>query len=315
MPKKRRPRRGSLQYWPRKRAKRIYPKVNWKNKGMDDKKPRLLGFAAYKAGMTHVQYIKNGKPVTKAVTVLDSSPCFVCGMRFYQKTFNGLRSIGESWSKIPKNLEKKLGKYEVKKNFDFEKNSEKVDAIRLIICTQPEKSGLHKKKPELFEIGLGGGGIKEQYEYAKNLLGKEVNVNNVFRPGDFCDVTAITKGHGFTGAVKRFGIKIQTRKDEQHHRHPGSVGSTTPRKIDWRVPLPGQYGFFQRTEYNKRIIMINDDSKKINPKGGFINYGLIPGQFILVEGSVPGPKKRLIMLSMPRRKTKYEPVEIKYIFR
>ena len=47
------PRRGSLQYWPRKRAKRIYPRVrNWKGDG-------IVGFAAYKAGMTHIAYIED----------------------------------------------------------------------------------------------------------------------------------------------------------------------------------------------------------------------------------------------------------------
>ena len=52
MPKIRSSRHGSLQYWPRKRAKRIYPEVKWAS--VKDPKAKALGFAAYKAGMTHV---------------------------------------------------------------------------------------------------------------------------------------------------------------------------------------------------------------------------------------------------------------------
>jgi len=305
MPQKRRPRRGSLQYWPRKRAKRIYPCVKW----LKNEKLKPLGFAAYKAGMTSVQYIKDNKMVMKPATILDAPSLFVCGLRYYQNTYDGLRVLGEIWTKIPKELEKKLGKHEMKKNFE---NGGKVDLIRLIVCTQPTKSGMKKMKPELFEIGLGGN-IKEQTDYSKSLLDKEINISDVFRPGDYCDITGITKGHGFTGVIKRFGVKLKGRKAEQKHRHTGSIGPTTPRHIMWQVPLPGQYGFFQRTEYNKRILMIDNKPEKINPKSGLAGYGIVPGSFILVEGSITGPRKRLIMLSHQRRKAKYSPVEIKYI--
>ncbi|MEM7826882.1 MAG: 50S ribosomal protein L3 [Candidatus Aenigmatarchaeota archaeon] len=310
MPAIKKPRRGSLQYWPRKRAKRIYPSVKWKT--IEDAKP--VGFASYKVGMTHVQYIKNNKPVVRAVTILEAPPLFVCGMRFYRKgENNNLNAFGEFWAeKLPKGIERKIGRHTPKNQFDFEKNKENVAEIRLIVCTQPTKSGMHKKKPELFELGLGNNPEK-QYDYGKGLIGKELSIKDVFRPGEYCDVTSITKGYGFTGAVKRFGIKVQGRKDEQHHRHPGSIGSTTPRKVDWRVPMPGQYGFFQRTEYNKRILMIGDNPNKINKKAGFTGYGIVKGDYILLDGSVPGPRKRLVIISKPRRKAKYEPTEIKYI--
>lgn len=316
MPARKRPRRGSLQYYPRKRARRVYPRINFSEdmrRGIKGIVPLI--FAGYKAGMTQVQIAKGNKVETIAATVLDAPPLFVCGIRFYGKDYTGLKVLGETWAKnIPRELEleRKIGKGIGKKDFDFEKSKDKVSEIRLIVCTQPKKSGMHKKKPELFEVGLSGN-VDEQYKYATEILGKELKVSDVFRPGEYCDVTAITKGHGYTGAVKRFGIKIQGRKDEQHHRHPGSIGSTVPRKVDWRVPMPGQYGFFQRTEHNKRIIMIDDDPSKVNPKGGFVNYGLVKGTFVLVEGSVPGPKKRLIFLRKPLRMKKYEPVEVKYI--
>lgn len=316
MPTTRRPRRGSLQYWPRKRAKRIYPRINWegikKNFEKDDV-AKLLGFASYKVGMTHVQYQKGNKLIVKPATILEAPPLFVCGIRFYgENELKEKKVLTEIFAEnLPKELERKIGKKGKKKEFD-EKILEKTKAIRLIVCTQPTKSGMHKKKPEVFEIGISGS-VEKQYELAKKLLGKEINVEDVFRSGEFCDVSAVTKGHGFTGSVKRFGVKIQGRKDEQHHRHVGSIGPTTPRKIDWRVPMPGQYGFFTRTEYNKRILLLGKDPKEINKKSGFEHYGVIKSHYILIEGSVPGPRKRLIILTKPRRKAKYEPVEIKYI--
>ena len=307
MPAKKRPRRGSMQFWPRKRARRVYPSVNWK--ACSDEKPRLLGFAAYKAGMAHVVAIANNRASAKAATVLETPPIFVCGARFY----SGSAALGELWAeKLPKGLERKIMKKKYSKQFDAEKNSAIISDARLIACTQPEKSGMHKIKPELFEIGLGGS-VLEKISHCKSSIGKEILAKDIFRPGEYCDVTAITKGRGFTGAVKRFGIRIQGRKDEQHHRHPGSVGSTTPRKIDWRVPMAGQHGFHQRTEYSKKILALESDAAKINPKSGWNNYGSIKSGYILVSGSVPGPKKRLVMISMPRRNLKYEPVEIRNI--
>jgi large subunit ribosomal protein L3 len=307
MPKIRRSRHGSLQFWPRKRAKRVYASVNWKS--LRDEKVKALGFAAYKAGMTHVICAKENKPYSIPVTILDAPPVFICGLRFYSSE----KVLGETWvEKIPKGLERKLGKIKPKKKFDSDANKSIIKDVRLIACTQPEKSGIHKIKPELFELGVGGKGA-EKIEQASAFLGKELGASDIFRPGEYCDVTSITKGHGFTGAVKRFGIRIQGRKDEQHHRHPGSVGSTTPRKIDWRVPMPGQYGFFQRTEYSKRIMSIDSDPKKVNPSSGWENYGIIKGNFIMIEGSVPGPRKRLIFITNTRRKARYEPADIRKI--
>jgi large subunit ribosomal protein L3 len=266
--------------------------------------------------MTHIQFIDNnpksktyGKPITKPVTVIDAPSLFVCGFRFFKASSSGFFSVAEKWAdNLPKILHKKIGKFSKKPK----KETNDFDYISLIVSTQPEKGGIKKKKPELFEIGIGGEKDKK-LEYANSVLGKEIRAEDVFKPGEFVDASAVTKGYGFTGAVKRFGIKIQTRKDQQMHRHVGSIGSTVPRKVDWRVPQAGQYGFFNRTEFNKRIVLIDNDPKKINPRGGFLGYGLLKGSYILVEGSVPGPRKRLIRLRKAIRTTKMIPVDVKYI--
>jgi large subunit ribosomal protein L3 len=58
----------------------------------------------------------------------------------------------------------------------------------------------------------------------------------------------------------------------------------------------GQLGCFQRTEYHKRILKMSEDGEQINPKGGFIRYGLVKNDYVVLLGSVNGPKKRLIRL-------------------
>jgi large subunit ribosomal protein L3 len=316
MPKRTKPRSGSLQFWPRKRSRRIYPRINaWAN--IDEVVP--LGFAAWKVGMTHVRYKDNntrsptyGKTITKPATVLDAPSLLVCGIRFYKKTSHGLKTVGEKWIKVRKDLEKKVGpqpaKREKELSDDFLKH---VHDVKLIVSTQPKKSGMKKKKPEVLELGLGGS-VKDKLDYANKMLGKEINATDVFKKGECVDVVSITKGHGFQGPVKRFGIKIQGRKDQQHHRHVGSIGATVPRKVDWRVPSAGQYGFFQRTEINKRVLDLGNEVKKVTPDGGFLGYGLIPSTFMLIEGSIPGSRKRLVVIKKSKKRVLMEPM-LEYI--
>ena len=305
-----------MQFWPRKRAKRIYPRTRfWPSS--KDVKP--LGFAGWKAGMTHILLTDSnpksptyGKSIARPATIIDAPSLFVCGFRVYRSSASGLMTIGEKWTtKLPKGLElmrkTSPSRKEEGRNFADAKD------VRLIVCTQPGRSGIAKKKPDVFELGVGGDSAIQKIEYAEANLGKELSAKDIFRSGDFIDVSAVTKGHGYTGSVKRFHIRIQGRKSKQMHRHVGSIGSTVPRKVDWRVPQAGQHGFHSRTEFNKRVLMIEEDPSKIIPKGGFLGYGLIPESFIMIEGTVPGHRKRLIRMRKSVRNSKHVPPEIKYI--
>ncbi len=307
MPKRTRPRHGSLQYWPRKRAKSIVVRTSY---WPASKETRLLGFAGWKAGMTHVQLVDqnsksptHGKTIVRPVTVLDAPSLFVAAIRFYLSFPSHV--VGEQWAKLPKDI-----KLKVKMNSKSER-PEKFDDVRIVVATQPSKSGMRNKKSDMFEIGIGGS-LEEKVKYAESILGKEIDAGDSFKPGEFVDISAVTRGYGFMGPVKRFHIRIQTRKDKQMHRHVGSIGSTVPRHIDWRVPAAGQYGFFSRTEFGKRIVMIEEDGKKVTPLGGFVGYGL-PKSAILIEGSVPGPSKRLVRIRKSIRNAKVIPAEVKYI--
>lgn len=307
-----------MQFWPRKRAKRIYPDVNWNfHTTATDAKP--LGFGAWKVGMTHIQFIDTnqksqtfGKIVSKPVTVVESPSLFVLGTRFYKKDAYGVKTLGEKWTdNIPKDLSLDKKTYVAKTKLEVKK--EKIHDIRLLVCSQPKKSGMKKNRPEVFELALSGE-LQRKMDYAESVVGKEISIKDIFKQGEYIDVSGITKGHGFTGPVKRYGIRIQTRKDKQMHRHTGSIGSTVPRKVDWRVPLPGQYGFHTRTEINKRVILIDEDPSKINVKGGYLRYGNVKSVYALIEGSVPGVTKRFLILRKASRARKKEvPIDLKYI--
>jgi len=312
--KKHAPRRGSLAYLPRGRAAseagriRFWPEV--------EEGPVLLGFAGYKAGMTHVFMIEDkegspnfGKETIRPVTVIDTPPITVCAIRAYVTNQNGLQTFTEAWMKNPpKDLNRKLT---LPEHFDpnqglkkMEDNLDRIAEFRLLIATQPRLAGPPKKKAELMEIKVDGGSVKEQLEYAKKLLGRNVSITDIFKEGRLIDLISVTRGKGFQGPVKRWGIKILPRKSRKTKRGVAVIGPWHPTRVLYTVPRAGQMGYFQRTEYNKRILKIGVDGSDVTPKGGFLRYGPVKGTYILLEGSVPGPAKRLVRLRYPARPPK-----------
>ena len=150
-----------------------------------------------------------GKEVMKAATILETPPILVCGMRTYTKTPYGLQNISEAWMKEPPAiLDRTLV---LPENFNTEAMLEKIQqnlnvtsAIRVITATQPSQTSLSKKKPETSEIQIGGGTIQQQFEYAKQLIGKTVAPEEVFKDGQYIDIGGVTVGKGFQGPVKRW---------------------------------------------------------------------------------------------------------------
>lgn len=318
MPARKRPRRGSKAYWPRKRTRRIYPRIKAYPK-VEKAKP--LAFAAYKAGMLQAVIVDNkkgsptfGEEIVVPVTILDSPSLYVAGIRAYMASPKGLRVLSEVWSdKVPKELARKT-KAKIKKGTkEIESNIDKIETVRLIVATQPKLAGFGKKKPELLEIEIGGSDVKEKVKFAKEKLGKELAASDVMQEGELVDAIAISKGKGVAGPVKRFGIKIQTRHAKGKRRHTGSLGQERPGKVRPSVPQAGQMGKQRRTEISKRVLKIGE-GKDITPKAGFNRYGVIKSRCIVLEGSIPGPKKRLIVLrhAMRARKPRVT-VEVKKI--
>ena len=297
------PRRGSLQFWPRKRSKRPYAKVHdWARK----EEPKLLGFAGYKVGMRHVLWEDNrqysmskGENISDAVTIVECPLLKVYAIRFYEKDNEGLKVISEVFAEKP---DKEL----LRKIKPSKKGSQPAlfDDVKLVVYTQPKLTGIGKKKPELFEIGIGGKDKIDKFEFAKNVLGKEIRVSDVFKNGQFVDVHSVTKGKGFQGTVKIFGVKIRQHKAEKTKRGPGTLGAWTPKKVFWGTPMSKKFGFFKRTEYNKMIYKISNKPEEINLKEGYSSYGNIKNDYLIIKGSIPGPAKGMIILTEPIRQTK-----------
>ncbi|MCE4603816.1 MAG: 50S ribosomal protein L3 [Aeropyrum sp.] len=314
--KKRAPRRGSLGFSPRKRAARLVPRIkSWPQ--VDIGRPTPLAFLGYRVGMTHAFVVEDrpgrpttGKEVFLPVTIVETPPMYVLALRLYGFDPNrGRYSMGEAWSQPPEELElqrkiKTLGSFETDKTLgELEGELEKAVEVRILAASQPKLAGgLSKKKPDLLEIKIGGvNSVSDAFEYAKGLLGNQISVKDVFQEGQLVDVIAVTKGKGFQGVIKRWGVKELPRW-HKHRKGSRRIGARSHgRSVFWETPQAGQTGFHRRTEYNKRIVSIEDDGYKITPAGGFLHYGVVRSTFVMLAGTIPGTPKRPVVLRWPIR--------------
>lgn len=329
--KKHAPKRGSLAFSPRKRARSLNPTIKfWPSITSAEVKP--LGFAGYKAGMTHIYYVEEykyspylGQEVFVPVTIVETPSLYVIGLNAYviDGIHNRLRLFKTAYAEsIPDIVRRRIvtistatGKMNLE---EIEKNIGNIAILRLLVSTQPIKAGIHKKTPEVFELQLGGGrGINERFKYAVDKLGSEVDVTEVFKPGDVIDVIAVTKGRGFQGPVKRWGIKLLSHKARKSRRKPGALGPWKPSATRYTVPLAGQTGFHRRTTYHIKIMDIRDASEE-EGLWPFRRYGVLRSKYLVLRGSVPGPAKRLIKMRFtvrPVDKELMKPVNITYVYR
>jgi len=320
------PRRGSLAYLPRGRAKsfeariRVWPKVN-------SEEPKLLVHAGFKAGCVQIVNIDDrektpnyGKQLVSLGTVIVTPPILIVGIRGYSKDADGKHAEFDLYAdNLPKNISQlfKLKNKEGLLEYS-EKTFKKIKEIYALIAVIPRNAGLEQKKPYVFEAAVKGGDIKKQFTFMKNLLGKEVKIDQVFESGDTVDAAAITKGKGWQGPITRMGVKKKQHKSRKSVREVGSLGPISPQYVMYTVPRAGQRGLHQRIEYDKKIMVMDNTENikyEINPKGGFKHFGNVNGDFIIVRGSVPGTYNRLIKLrtqirNMPKKITKPNILEV-----
>jgi large subunit ribosomal protein L3 len=305
------PRRGSMAFYPRGRAKALRPRVRaWPRSG----EPRLLGFPGYKVGMAHMVMIDDrpatpnfGKPLYSPVTLLATPAVHICAVKAYAQTAYGRKTLTEVWAKeLPKGIERKVRINAEKASANLEgmkRLEERIHQTSVLVATIPKEVKLEQKKPYLFEVGVGGD-PREALKYALSILGKKVSVHEVLKPGLYVDTIAVTKGKGTQGPVKRFGIKRKPHKARKSVRAVGSLGPIAPGNVMFTVPRAGQMGFHQRTEHNKRVLMVaNTKDRDLTPPGGFNRFGRLSGDYVVVRGSVPGPQKRLVILRPAIRPT------------
>lgn len=141
------------------------------------------------------------------------------------------------------------------------------------LSNKPERGHVAKAEtaPKRFIREIRGVNV-EEYE-----VGQEVKVD-IFAAGEIVDVTGVSKGKGFQGAIKRHN---QSRGPMSHgsryHRRPGSMGPVDPNRVFKGKLLPGRMGGEQITIQNLEIVKVDAERN-----------------LILVKGNVPGPKKQLI---------------------
>lgn len=317
MPTRKSPRKGSLQFWPRKRARKILPRVNWSS--ISHSKP-LKGFICYKAGMKSVLVKDNtehsmtkGKNIAIPATILECPSLKILSVRFYKKNIPVKDVIVDNSEKNLKGklkLPKTTGKIE-----DFSSKTEEYDDISVVVYSQVKKTGL-KKTPDIIELGLNGS-LEEKLNFVKENSVKEITILDFFNKGELVDLRGLTRGRGLQGPVKRFGITLKSHKSEKGRRRPGSLGPWHPARVTFRAPQAGQVGFQTRVIYNNKILdMGKVEGSNLNLKG-IKNYGDLKTNYLIVAGSVQGPSKRQLILTAPLRTTKrqskknYEVIELK----
>ena len=312
MSKLSRPRFGSLQFWPRKRASRFLPSVNWSVVPGND----LLGFIAYKAGMATAivkdatpKSMTMGKKIAVPVTILEVPSIKIYSVRFY-KNGKVMKELVVSNDKELKRVVKTAKNPSSHSSID---NVKDFDDIRVIIYSIVKETDI-KKTPDLIEVGVGG---KDKLGTVKSLVGKELKLQDFFK-NDLVDVRGLTKGKGLSGPVARFGIGLRAHKSEKGQRGPGSLGPWHPARVIFRVPISGQLGMFTRTHYNLKVLGQGSVSGSEVIKSPIKNYGLIKTNYLIVHGSVQGPAKRQVIITNAMRPTKeqvrkkFELLEVKY---
>jgi large subunit ribosomal protein L3 len=296
MSKNNRPRKGSLAFRPRKRSKRVVPRINFWPKS---ESVGLLGFAGYKVGMRSLSIIDDSNSPTKnmevlkPITIIETPPMVIYAIRGFKN-----KQIVADQLTTNKEI---LNTLKIKKPKNIELKAEQLDDVYVLAYTQPKKCGFGKKKVDKMMIAIGGKTVEEKLNYAKSILGKEVKPSDIFKEGEFVDVFAITKGKGWQGPVKRFGVSIQRRKATGKRRHVGTLGTFGYAAVFYTTPMAGQMGYHKRFVYNLRVLAI-ENKDKLNIKGGYPHYGVIKNDCIVLSGSVPGPQKRLIRLRKAVRK-------------
>jgi large subunit ribosomal protein L3 len=207
-----------------------------------------LGLIGKKLGCTQI-FNEDGSVV--GVTVIETGPCVVLGKRSLDK--HGYTALvlgfGEKRKKLVRKAE--AGLY--------------------------EKLGLAKSPRVVREFRVPAE-VVDKYE-----VGQTINAADVFAAGTKVDVSANSKGRGFTGVMKRHnfaGAGTDTHGTHEYRRHGGSIGTNmTPGRTLPNLKMPGRYG-------GKKTTILSLEVAKVMPEEGLV----------LIAGGVPGPKNGIVTL-------------------
>ena len=213
---------------------------------------------ATKVGMTQ---IFNTDGVLVPVTVLQAGPCFVTQVKTEENDGYSAVQVG----------------FVDKKDKIVNKDANGKTEIRY-------RHGVTKAEKGHFDkAGVSGKRYVREFKFenaADYKLADEIKAD-IFAEGDKIDATAISKGKGFQGAIKRHG---QHRGPMTHgskfHRHQGSNGAcSSPSKVFKGKGMPGHMGCVKVTVQNLEVVRVDAENN-----------------LLLIKGSVPGPKKSLVTI-------------------
>ena len=214
---------------------------------------------ATKVGMTQ---IFNEDGVLTPVTVLEAGPCVVTQVKTMDK--DGYEAI-------------QLGFQEKKEKIITKDGSGKKVVKNPHGATKAE-AGHFKKAGTTPKKFVKEFRVENVADYT---VGESVIKADIFAEGDKIDVTAKSKGKGYAGGIKRYGMRSgPSGHGSKYHRHAGSNGSaTTPGRVFKGKKMPGHKGAVQVTVQNLEVVRVD-----------------VENNVILVKGAVPGPKKSLVLV-------------------
>lgn len=171
-------------------------------------------------------------------------------------------------------------------NVVLQKKTVETDGYNAIQVGFEDKREKLANKPEMGHVAKANTAPKrfiKEFRYEEMMsyeVGQEITVDS-FEAGEIVDVTGTSKGKGYQGTIKRYGYG---RGPMAHgggpvHRHAGSMGPIAPNRIAPGKKLPGQMGNVKRTVQNLEIVAVDKENNAL-----------------LIKGSVPGPKKGLVIV-------------------
>ncbi|HOO27425.1 MAG TPA: 50S ribosomal protein L3 [Lachnospiraceae bacterium] len=213
---------------------------------------------ATKVGMTQI-FSENG--VLVPVTVLTAGPCVVTQIKTVENDGYNAVQVGFKDKKDKVINKDKSGKKEI-----IHRNG----------VTKAQKGHFDK-------AGVSSKRFIREFDFdnaAEYALAQEIRAD-IFEVGDKVDATAISKGKGFQGAIKRHG---QSRGPMKHgskfHRHAGSNGAcSSPSRVFKGKKMPGQMGAKRITVQNLEVMRADGENN-----------------LLLIKGAIPGPRKSLVTI-------------------
>ena len=186
---------------------------------------------------------------------------------------------------------------EVKPNVVLQKKTNETDGYEAVQLGYEDVKEQRATKPAIGHAKKAGTAPKHFIREfrADEMLNLEVGAEvkaDLFKAGDVVDVQGTSKGHGYTGTIKRYNAHRgpESHGGSKNVRHIGSLATTGRNngRIEKNTPMPGQDGGFRTTNQNLEVVKV--DTEK--------NY-------MLVKGNVPGPKKGLVIVKTTTKKVKH----------